>query len=634
MADQLASLYGIEDDDDAAVLAGLGAMKAPPIDSTGAPIDPAIADARARGAVPRPSSYQTAPVREAAAVRAAAEQRMWNEVDQELGLTPTVAADYTREDQQIERNLGGGGLDPYALGEATSGRSGQAGAAANQIDDLLMQGYNAPSAPNPLRPIREQYADTMLGDGSMITELDAQGNVIQRPSGLVSQEEFQTGQLHAAQVDEQRAHAAAYAQEAGRQQARVDVMEAKAQRDAQRQQDAIKASQLVMSKVTEAADRLNEAPDIDPNRYWASQSAGRKAGWAISAGLLGFAGLNPFGALQQAISNDIDAQKATFAQKQAGFAARQGELDSSRSVYQDIRTAIGDEQATDLMMEQARLAQAETAFKAMQVKEGIPVLSAQSQLFLTQLQQRNAEITKTLGEMLATTPERIGGGFKPLVGGFQRQELLRRSKDLHAREGKLEDKAIDIGQAASLQDRRVEGDVRVESVKASGRARAAEAKVRAKGAETLAARVQDPQDAISIIDNLLELAEKSGGGRPGQFGPLKMPGVFASDDQLAWDGSAAGLRLLTQKWASGAHLSESQFEQVEKMLPTDSELTGGRAVTKLRNLRRFFQGISKSRQRGFDESTRQFYHRAEDLPSVDPYYTPEDGGDPVDVDED
>jgi hypothetical protein len=368
--------------------------------------------------------------------------------------------------KRTRRNLGA--PDPYDVGGAVSARGGQIDADAAQIRDLLLAGYNAPSSPNPLRPIREQYAGTMAGDGSMITELDGQGNVIQRPNGLIAQEEYQTSMLQSAQVDEQRAHAAAYAQEAGRQQAQIDVMEMKAQRDAQRSQAAIKASQLVMSKVSEASDRLNESADIDPNRYWASQSDGRKAMWAISAGLLGFAGLNPFGALQSAIERDIDAQKATFAQKQAGFSARMDELGASRSVYQDIRTAVQDEQAADLMMEQARLAQAETAFKAMAVKEGIPPAIAQGNLFLTQLQQRNAEITKTLGEMLATTPHRIGGGYRSLVSGPNRRILEGELKELRKRGGDMEMKGIDIGADAAMQDRKIAGDIEVEGAKGKG----------------------------------------------------------------------------------------------------------------------------------------------------------------------
>ncbi len=515
------------------------------------------------------------------------------------------------DDAAVERGLGR--TDPLAVAGVAGVRGGQAGSMADQYAAALAAGYNAPSSPNPMRPVVERYAGTM---------------------GQLQDQEFgQTQDLQAAQMNEQQAHANAYAAEAGRQQGFVDTMQRKAERDAARAQAAVQASQLVQAKVTEAADRLNEAPDIDPNRYWASQSAGRKFAWGLQAALMGFAGLDPFGALQSAITQDIDAQKANFAQKQAGFGARQGELEGQRSVYADMRTAIGDEQATDLMMESARLQQADAAFKAMAIKEGIPVAEAANNVFLTQMQQRQAEITKALETMLVTTPERIGGGFKPTLQGFQRkiaeQEYARHSK----RADKFDELAVTQGGEAARQETAIAGQERIEGVKAEGRGRAAMAKVEAKQAESLQKAIQDPEDVISIIDNMLAISEKSGGGVPDKFGPVELPDLLSSEEGREWKANAGGLRLVVQKWASGAHLSESQFEQVEKMLPSDSDWTGGRAVGKIRALKKFMQNISKRRQRGFGESARKTFYRAEDLPEVQADYVPEDGDDPVEVDE-
>lgn len=466
MADQLAQMYGVAEDEDALIRASLagGLPTLAPTDSTGMPIDPAIADARMRGAAAsRPSTYMTAPAREAAAVRAAAADATGQRIAEEEGFAPRpVAFDEGGEDAQIRAGLSPSQFDVAGVAGM---RGGESDAEAAAIRSALMQGYNAPSAPNPLRPIREEYAGKMLGDGTPVTELDAQGNVVERASGLMGQEEFQTQQLHAAQTDEQRAHAGAYAQEAGRQQAQIDAMEYKAQQQQQRRDHAINASQLVQKKVTEAADRLNTAPDIDPNRYWASQSAGRKFAWGLQAGLMGFAGLDPFGALQSAISQDIDAQKANFAQKQAGMGARMDELSGARSVYGDIRQAIGDEQATDLMMESARLQQADAALKAMAIKEGIPPMQMANNLFVTQMQQRNAEITKALQEMLATTPERIGGGFRPVVGGFQRKVLEGELGRLDKRGEKMSELALTTGADAAKQERSIRGDIEKEAAK-------------------------------------------------------------------------------------------------------------------------------------------------------------------------
>lgn len=361
-------------------------------------------------------------------------------------LPSVVAAADEEDDMETRRALGG--VDPMAVAGGAAMAGGEYDARAQQIAELLAAGVHVPGYANPVRPVEEKFAGTM--------------------GQLMDQEFSQSQQLQSAQMNERQAHANAYAQEAGRMQAENDVMQMKAQRDAQRRIASVEAAQMIQTKVSEAADRLNATAEqgVDPNRYWASQSAGRKFAWGVQAALMGFAGLDPFGALNTAIERDIDAQKATFAQRAAGFDARQGELAGQRSVYQDLRDAIGDEQATDLAMRSARLQQADAMFRAMASKEGLGPAAIEGNIFLTQLQQKQAEITRALELKLATTPEMIGGGFKPLVGaGFQRKQLEGELKELRERGGKLQELAITQGGEASRQAAGIEGDIAKQAAK-------------------------------------------------------------------------------------------------------------------------------------------------------------------------
>lgn len=526
-----------------------------------------------------------------------------------------LAAEVEQYDAEQTRNA----LSPYDIAGAAGMRGGAADAEAAQIRQLLMQGVVDPGGPNPRRPIVERYHGAMTGTPEQ--------------PGLLDEQVALTEQLNAARLTEQQAHATAYAQEAGRQQAEIDAAQYRVDQQQAKREQIMHAQQLVMDKLTAAADRVNNAPEIDYDRYWKSQSAGRKFAWGLQAALAGFAGLNPTAALETAINMDVNEQKANFDQRRMGLDARSTEFAAQSSLLQDFRMATGDDEASELMLRQLRWNQAEAGFKALGAKEGIAPAELEQNIFLNEMRQKQAEVAMALDTMIATTPHRIGGGVRPAISGFQRDVLQGELKRLDARAGKYDDAALDLGGKAALQGAQIEGDIRKEGVKAEGRAQAAQQKETGRQAAALAASVKAEQSAIAIIDDLLTLSDKSGGGRPGQFGPLKAPDLLSSEDQRNWDLNKSALKLLVQKWASGAHLSDSQFALVEKMLQ-DNAWTGGREVQSLKTLRKLMQSVSKASERGYSEPVRKTYHRAADLPDVEANYEPDGGEDPVEVDED
>jgi hypothetical protein len=498
------------------------------------------------------------------------------------------------EDAQIERNLG-----QQDVGTVSALRAGLHDSERDAARSALLQTVTTPGHPNPLRPIREDQAMALLGDGSTTTELDASGNVIERPTGLLNDEAYYTQQLQGAQVEEQRAHAAAYATEATRQQARIDVMERKAEADTIRRQEALKAEQVVMAKLSAAADRLNEAPDIDPNRYWASQSAGRKALWAIQAALAGFAGLDPLGALNSAIAMDIDAQKANFAQKQAGFNARVEEFGAARSVYADLREGINDEMTADLMMESARLQQAEVAFKAMAVKEGIPPAMAQANIFLTQLQQRNVEIWTAIRERLAMTPAIIGGGTRPLYTGPIRKTLEQIATQENTRGQATELAAIEQGGKAASAATEFGQKKELAQIEADAKVRAAEATERGKGDAEIQKNTREWGTVETMIDDFLA-------ANPDDIAGVGIPLTGSRGERIS---TAVFQRMLTNnliKAITGANFSEQQGKDVLRIVEgTWDEFSDDDMRARLRALKQIVSAQRKYMQRPLQAPSRQ-----------------------------
>lgn len=426
-------------------------------------------------------------------------------IQRETALANSVNEYEREQDEKARANLG---VTPsqFDIAGGAGMLSGQQDARGDVWLEQLFGTVNSPSSPNPLKPIREEYAGQM--------------------GGLLAEQDTNYQGLHAAQQGEMQAHAQAYQQEAARQQAAIDVQEQKAVRDMERRNDALQKSQMVMSKVSAAADRLNESPDIDPNRYWASQSAGRKFGWGISAALLGFAGLNPTGALTEAINRDIDAQKATFAQKQAGFGARMEEMGAQRSVYQDLREAIGDEQATDMAMEHARLGQAESAFKAMAVKEGIPVQVAEQNVFLNEWRQRRVEIERGLSELVAKTPSRIGGGSRPALTPLQQKVALAELKDARGEGNELRKLAITQGGQAAGDKLKHEADMA--KIDAEG---GKKDRVNYENRRMIAKETAVPNRIRELAADILADVAANNGDVPG-VGSVYIPGLGAPKHQL------------------------------------------------------------------------------------------------------
>lgn len=346
-----------------------------------------------------------------------------------------------QENADIER-----GVSPMAFAEGAGIASGASRQSAADLRATADQTYQAPSAPNPVRPIREQHAATAL---------DLMG-AAHDAKGLTAQ----------AQTYEMDATAQAYEQEAARQSAMIDAQHAKLIRDSQRRDMAIEAERHVFEQIQNASDKLAKTPDDDRGRYWASRKWWQKFAWAISAIADGMRGLDPMAALNSAIEGDIREQQAAREARRGELAAATSQLADVRSIYADLRSSIGDEDATHDAMRIARYEQAKAMLMAEQLRNGIPLQMAMANEGIIELDQKINDTSAALRERLALTPERIGGGTKYVLPADQRARLHKQAdaEDAHARA--LQMKGIDVGAGAATQERAGQIEIEKERAKA------------------------------------------------------------------------------------------------------------------------------------------------------------------------
>ena len=406
------------------------------------------------------------------------------------------------DDDAIRRNLGGGGApvvpSQFDVGQAAGTVADMRGNAGDSYLEPLLATVTMPSRPNPVRPIREQYTGAMLG-GQPTGEVDENGQPI-LSTGLLGEGKATNEAAVRAQTGESEAMASAYAQEAARQQAQIDIAEQKALRDNDRRQQYIDDTQAANDLISKSVDRLMKAPDIDPERYWASRTNGQKALWVVSAMLNGLAGLNPTEQLQSVINNDIDAQKANFAQGQARVGAAATKADASRSLYNDVRMAIGDENATAEIIRIARFEQAKAALMAQQIKAGIPVQVAQGNVFMIEMDQKIAEAKANLAERLAVTPRRIGGGTRPLVTGPIRKTLERLQDRDYDEAAKLRMKAIDLGGEAAGAAQKAQTELQKAEIEAGGKKAETERQHSFEQRKWVTEKVEPFQNELNLIE--------------------------------------------------------------------------------------------------------------------------------------
>lgn len=436
-------IFQEEDDDDAAVRAGLMAQRG------AGPFPFAAMAMDATGATQRGDGLDVPPARSPMVAGASAPR--------ERVVTGPTGGGLPLQPEPPARS---GSPNPFDVASLAGLGADRARGEAGQFIDPLLATVTTPSRPNPLRPIREEYQ--------------------QSTEELGTESKAAAEQFGAARTQQADVAANAYAAEAGRQQAEIDAQERRNAVHEARRQQAVNDQRAVMAKVSEATDKVAAAPELDSRRYWNSQSAGRKFLWSIRGGLRGAGGLDPHGALNAAIDRDIEEQKSNFAQRQAVAAARGQEYGMQRSLTDDIRASIGDDVVADAAIRLMRYEQAKLVGQAEMAKAGTDIVEAEGRVFLNELDQKIAAQRMQVAELVAKTPNRIGGGTRPMLRGAIRKTVEDLRKEAAAEGRDLTKLAITEGGQAALKER----DVEVARITADGNAREKAIEADGKRSET------------------------------------------------------------------------------------------------------------------------------------------------------
>ncbi|MGB0890385.1 MAG: hypothetical protein ACPGWS_08895, partial [Solirubrobacterales bacterium] len=267
------------------------------------------------------------------------------------------------------------------------------GIPVEQAMAALTAQVRTPSRANPMRPIVEKSA------ADQATALDAQGQAMQ--DGADAQHAQGVGMADLMEDQNRRLEAAA-----------ID-MQAKQFAQAEAAQEEYDAVQASARSVAEAVQRFQDAPDVDRGRFWASQSAGHQAKFAVTGLLAGFAGMPSI--LEQRIQQDIDAQKFNRQQRASEVDAATAGYNAAHSAYDALLEMHGDERIADEAYRVARMTAMESEIAAEAQRLGIPLNDAKIQQQIAEFAQKRAAAQQMLDTMVAKTPRRIGGGVRNVI---------------------------------------------------------------------------------------------------------------------------------------------------------------------------------------------------------------------------
>lgn len=210
-----------------------------------------------------------------------------------------------------------------------------------------------------------------------------------------AQDTIDAGQMTAARIsaDSLDEVAAAEQRSYDRQQARMFAQEEAALEAEERSRRAYDSADAV-------SRRMLQASEIDPNRWWASRTAGQKVAAVGAMIARGFTGRDPFDVIDTEINRDIDAQKSTFMNLATTYGAMSNNVNLARGLYADIRARTADEREADQIYRIAKLQTIKAQFEATAARAGLPMMQAQIQQARAQFDTRILQARETLETLI------------------------------------------------------------------------------------------------------------------------------------------------------------------------------------------------------------------------------------------
>lgn len=333
----------------------------------------------------------------------------------------------------------------------------------------------------------------------------------------------------AAQVNAATQAAEFMANEARRQNdAIVDARAAEFERQ-QMLDEGVQALREVNKNVAEATARFSETKGVDPGRHWASRTAGQKFVAVLGGIARGLLKMDPMAHLQAAIDNDIAAQEANIGLRKTALDEAQEGVGRAANVYETLRLNVGDKRTADMMMEQARLGQAEQQFKALLAEHGLNQLTAEQDRFLGEIAQRRADLGLMIEQRTAANPRMITS-VRKARGAAERKVL-----------GQLAGESAAASRDLQAQGFKQQGDERMEGIK--GQAEIEKERAKGQGVDTKATMAYAKEAAaaegmIRQIDKILEREDIPGYGPVGRTVDTPFIRHLAGDETLTLEKEA------------------------------------------------------------------------------------------------
>lgn len=402
-----------------------------------------------------------------------------------------------------------------------------------------------------VRPVFNQET----GEPMMQPVFDEAGNVMRNADGSI-QQEMVTEQVWNPGFVEEQARTKDEAGQAGILAERRLNEEMIAQNDATRNamidqraqemayDDRLRAQEEAIQKTNEgvaaATQKLTRFAD-DP---WQDKGAGFKTLAVIQGVLSGMVGQDATRVLRQAIDTEMEGLRA-------GIGAAQSEQNAAMDTYRTLMAETGDQRQADLMMEAARLEAAKAEFLQKQREFNIPVLSAEHQAFLADLDEMIAQKHNAAQRMAATNVP-FTTRTVSTMGAEERK--VREQMASQGVKTAADATMAGVGQANALE---------LADVKGQSAQQAAAAKGRAETTAKTEMDIKKATDEWGAVENLVsDFLEAN----PGNIHGVGMPLTGSQIDRSATRSFQSALELLMTSGFTGATATDRQVEQIRNMI--------------------------------------------------------------------
>lgn len=378
----------------------------------------------------------------------------------------------------------------------------------------------------------------------------------------------------------------------------------------QTRQEALDESQSAVQEasrlVTQASEKLARVPGVEPGRYWASRTAGQKFGaimLAIVRGMMGHENMTSH--IQDAINEDIMAQKEQIAAAERQYGTRIGAFESQLTLANEVRSQVDDERTADKILELARWKQAETELQHWMSKGMTAQAQASAGEHMAQIKQKQADLSMQLAQAAQNNPRMFTRVRRTLPADVR--------SDLRERARAMEEHAL----GALSEQQKQAGRMQIEGERARQKAIADEAKkMRGEGgivrqAQWFAEKAGTAEGVLRQIDSILAMED--------------IPGVHAlgSDFWATEEGRRMKASIDSIKEQFGRLQSQGVISPVERedfddmiLRAVQFPVVGGenRLRINLEELRKGVASKVESFERAIEPEAREYYRKNRNLP--------------------